>query len=418
MKIRYLLLHAYGKGGTIRTVLNQATSMAEAGHEVEVISVFRRRDRVMFPLDDRVRITTLVDLRQASDEAPRKAGPLNRLQTLRKARLSGRKPRHIPKGEFSFQSFDRHVEREIIRYLRGVTDGVLVSTRPALNILVARYVPTNVPRIAQDHMNLSVYRKDVRTAIARNYGRFDAIAVLTRGELESYRRLLPESRIVHIPNAVHATKPRYTTYSNHLAVAAGRLMPQKGFDLLIPAFGRVVGQHSDWQLRIFGTGTKMAELRGLIERHHLYNNVFLMGHSRQLDEELAKASFYVLSSRFEGLPMVLIEAMTHGLPAVSFDCPTGPADVITHGKEGLLVPAGDVDALAEGMRQLMDDEGLRAEMGAAALATARLYAPEVVHPRWEALFNELLPPTKMTATSGYPGPTGGAKAKAAREARP
>lgn len=390
MKIRYLLLHAYGKGGTIRTVLNQATSMAVAGHDVEVVSVLRRRDNPMFPVDDRVRFTTLVDRRQRAEEAPQRRPRFARLRDRRAAKLSEREPRHIPQGEFGFRYFDRHVEREIIRYLRTVSDGVLVGTRPALNILVAKYTSPEIPRIAQEHMNLSVHRRDVRAAIAHTYGRFDAIAVLTQGDREDYQRLLPASRIVHIPNAVHAMEPRYTSYANHIAVAAGRLMPQKGFDLVIPAFEQVVRHHPDWQLRIFGTGEKQAELRALIEEHHLYNNVFLMGHSRKLDEELAKASFYVLSSRFEGLPMVMIEAMTHGLPVVSFDCPTGPAEVITDGKEGFLLPPGDVGALANGMRRLIDDEGLRAEMGAAALTTARSYAPEVVHPRWETLFQELL----------------------------
>jgi glycosyltransferase involved in cell wall biosynthesis len=201
--------------------------------------------------------------------------------------------------------------------------------------------------------------------------------------------MLPGARIVRIPNAVHAARQRHTTYANHIAVAAGRLFWQKGFDLLIPAFKQIVADHPDWQLRIFGSGERRDELRALIEEHHLYNHVLLMGHTTKLDEELAKASFYVLSSRFEGLPMVMIEAMTHGLPVVSFDCPTGPAEVITHGKEGLLVPPEDVDALAEAMREIMAGEGLRADMGAAALLTSHSYAPERVHPQWERLFEEL-----------------------------
>lgn len=127
----------------------------------------------------------------------------------------------------------------------------------------------------------------------------------------------------------------------------------------------------------------------LIEKHHVYNHVFLMGFTARLDDELAKASMFVLSSRFEGLPMVMIESMTHGLPVVSYDCPTGPADVLTDGREGLLVPPKNVDALAVAMGQMMDDEGMRADMGMAALAKSRMYAPESVHPRWEELFASL-----------------------------
>ncbi|TMZ32303.1 glycosyltransferase, partial [Klebsiella pneumoniae] len=107
------------------------------------------------------------------------------------------------------------------------------------------------------------------------------------------------------------------------------------------------------------------------------------------DDELAKASFYVLSSRFEGLPMVMIEAMAHALPVVSFDCPTGPADVLTDGTEGFLVPAQDVAGLAHAMGRLMADESLRAKMGTAAVATARNFSEAVVRPQWEELFAEL-----------------------------
>jgi glycosyltransferase involved in cell wall biosynthesis len=388
MRIRYLLLHAYGTGGTIRTVFNQANSMRAAGHDVELISVLRRRDEPRFPMDPRIPITTLVDERDVTT-SDRHQAPLTRYRASRRVRQSHKPPQHIPQGEFGIQYFNEYVEKAIVRCVRRAHGGVLVSTRPALNILAAQYAPSDVTLVAQDHMNLRAYKKDVRAAITRHYTRFDAVSVLTDSDREEYERILPGTRIVRIPNAVHAVRQRHTTYAKHVAVAAGRLFWQKGFDLLIPAFKQAVAEHPDWQLRIYGSGERHDELRALIDEHHLYNHVLLMGHTTKLDEELAKASLYVLSSRFEGLPMVMIEAMTHGLPVVSFDCPTGPAEVITDGKEGLLVPAEDVDALAEAMRELMADEGLRADMGAAAALTARSYAPEAVHPQWEQLFTEL-----------------------------
>jgi len=115
-----------------------------------------------------------------------------------------------------------------------------------------------------------------------------------------------------------------------------------------------------------------------------------MGRSDTFDEELAKSSMFVLSSRFEGLPMVMIEAMAHGLPVVSFDCPTGPADVITHEKDGLLVPPRDIDALAQAMIRAIEDPDLRHRLGTAARETVRAYTPEVVMPQWESLFADLL----------------------------
>ncbi|MFF0725568.1 glycosyltransferase family 4 protein [Streptomyces sp. NPDC004134] len=382
MKIRYLLLNAYGKGGTIRTVFNQAGSMAAAGHDVEVISVLRRRESPWFPLDRRVRVTAIVD----DYGAP--AAPEPRVWAARFSNR-GRPSRFVPNGEVSREHFTRDVETRVIRWMARLRGGALVTTRPSLNILAAQHASTDVVRVGQEHMNLATHHPDVRAAITRLYSRFDAVAVLTERDREEYARLLPGTRVVCIPNAVHTGAKRQSTYANRIAIAAGRLKNQKGFDFLIPAFAQAVATRPDWQLRIFGTGDKEPQLRRLIEQHHVYNHAFLMGFTARLDDELAKASMFVLSSRFEGLPMVMIESMTHGLPVVSYDCPTGPADVLTDGREGLLVPPKNVDALAVAMGQMMDDEGMRADMGMAALAKSRMYAPEAVHPRWEELFASL-----------------------------
>ena len=172
-------------------------------------------------------------------------------------------------------------------------------------------------------------------------------------------------------------------------VAAGRLVPQKGFDLLIDAFEQVHHKHPEWQLHIFGAGRCRPELTERIAQRGLGGAIRLRGRTRDLDAELAKASIFVLSSRKEGLPMVLLEAMGTGLPVVSFDCPTGPAEVVEDGVNGLLVPAGDVAGLAAGMSRLIADGGERAEMGRAARTTGARYAMPVVAAQWEELFGEL-----------------------------
>ncbi|MDT0345382.1 glycosyltransferase family 4 protein [Streptomyces litchfieldiae] len=388
MKIRYLLLHAYGMGGTIRTVITQANAMARAGHDVELVSVLRRKDRPHFPVDSRVRLRTLTDLRSGA-RAPRPAGPLAGLRAWRTDRQNGRPPRHIPASEPGHRAMNRRIEAATIRWMSELRDGILVTTRPALNILAAEFADGGVIRVGQEHVNLGTHKEDLQAAIVRWYPRLDTVAVLTSRDREDYRRMAPGTRVVRIPNAVHSLKQKPSTCSSKIAIAAGRLRPQKGFDLLIEAFAETVKEFPDWQLRIFGTGDKQRELRALIDEHHLYNHVFLMGQTAQLDEEMAKASMYVLSSRYEGLPMVLIEAMSHGLPVVSYDCPTGPADVISDGKEGLLVPPGDVPELAGAMRRLMADEDLRARMGDAALGTVERYSPEAIREQWADLFSDL-----------------------------
>jgi glycosyltransferase involved in cell wall biosynthesis len=118
--------------------------------------------------------------------------------------------------------------------------------------------------------------------------------------------------------------------------------------------------------------------------------VELPGASSDLPGEMAQASVYALSSRFEGFPLVLLEAMGAGMAAVAFDCPTGPRDIIEDHGNGILVPAKDVDAFAAGLRELMGDEDLRRRCGAAAVETARAYTMDAVGPQWEGLFARLL----------------------------
>ncbi|GAA4958110.1 glycosyltransferase involved in cell wall biosynthesis [Nonomuraea thailandensis] len=385
MKIRYLMLHAFGMGGTIRTVVNQANAMAAAGHDVELVSVVRRRDDPRFGLDPRITVSTLVDQRggRQPDSTARKAW----------RRMRGK---IVPRGEFAADYFTERVEWAAMEYVSRLRDGILVTTRPALNLISARRTPKTVIRVAQEHMNLSAYPDTIRREIARHYDRFDAITVLTRTNRLEYQRLLPRTPIVQIPNAVHKVEQERSRQVNPVVIAAGRLVPQKGFDLLIKAFAQVVPEHPEWRLRIFGTGPRRGQLAGLVEQFGLGAHVALPGRTDRLERELTDASVYALSSRFEGLPMVMIEAMTHALPVVAFDCPTGPKDVLTDGADGLLVPPRDVDALAAALNRVIADRDLRLRMGRAALRTSRAYGPEQVMPLWEDLFSELVAGERVT----------------------
>ncbi|MEU7894949.1 glycosyltransferase family 4 protein [Nonomuraea sp. NPDC049152] len=376
MKIRYLLLHAYGTGGTIRTVLTQAEWMAAAGHEVEVVTAVRRRTSPGFTFPEGVKVRTLVDQRAGVRPPQLHARALRRLRG-----------HVVPRGEPAAGYFTPEVEAAVAAWLRGLDGGILVTTRPALNLLAVRHASGRVRMIAQEHMNLATHRPAVQKAIRRGYGRFDAVTVLTETDRSHYTRVMPDARIIRIPNAVHPMEREPADHAATSVIAAGRLVPQKGFDLLIPAFVKATHDRQDWRLRLYGTGPKRAELAGLAELAP--SRVALMGRTDVFHRELAASSLYVLSSRFEGLPMVMIEAMAHGLPVVAFDCPTGPGEVITHDVDGVLVPPQDVEALAEAIAGLIDDEPRRRRLGAQAVRTVRAYSTGVVAPMWLELFNDL-----------------------------
>ncbi|HEX6446881.1 MAG TPA: glycosyltransferase, partial [Streptosporangiales bacterium] len=204
-----------------------------------------------------------------------------------------------------------------------------------------------------------------------------------------------------LPNMVPVPTRPLAPLDAKVVVAAGRLTRQKGFDMLVDAFARVHEEHPDWQLRIYGQGSLRGALTERIERHGLTGHVRLMGSTRRFEQALRAGSMFVLSSRYEGLPMTVLESMTQGVPVVAFDCHTGPADIVTHGTDGLLVPPERPDELARAMCELIADPDRRRRLGANAYASvARFTAPNVGR-RWDRLFAELRPgaPAPVTAVN-------------------
>ncbi|MEV4008328.1 glycosyltransferase [Actinomadura sp. NPDC049753] len=179
--------------------------------------------------------------------------------------------------------------------------------------------------------------------------------------------------------------------AHKVVVAAGRLVHAKGFDVLLRAFAPIAAEHPDWTLRVFGGGPRRDRLRALIDDLGLGGRAELRPRTRDLHAEMERAAVYALSSRREGMPMVVIEAMGMGLAVVAFDCPTGPAEMIVHGRDGLLVPAGDAGALTAALREVIADSGLRDRLGEAALRSARAHHLDRIGPRWSRLIRELVP---------------------------
>jgi glycosyltransferase involved in cell wall biosynthesis len=380
-KVTILIANAYGMGGTVRTCLNVAGHLTQR-YDVELISIHRHVKEPFFAFPAGLKVRVVDDTR------PRAAR--NWRDRLR-ARLRNHPSVLVFPADFLLRrGCTLWTDLLLLRTLWGIREGVVMGTRPGLNLLALLLKRPGVSVVGQEHMNLATHTAQRQDEIARHYPQLDALTVLTSSDRETYEHVLADHPPLHeIPNAAPALQAPSSTLDRPVVLAAGRLTLQKGFDMLIPAFAQVVARHPDWTLRICGGGPQRHALAHQVIELGLSHNVFLMGPVDHLERQMAQASMFVLSSRHEGLPMVMVEAMSLGVPVVSFDCPTGPRDVIEDGRSGILVPADDVDALARAMLSVIEDPERRHELGAGAARRAQDYALESIGPRWEALIEEL-----------------------------
>lgn len=218
--------------------------------------------------------------------------------------------------------------------------------------------------------------------------RFDKFVVLTN-EDRGYWGDLPNIDV--IPNAAMFVADRYSDVFTKRVIAVGRLDYQKGFDRLIQAWEIVwkSGKYNDWRLDIFGQGEWKDMLLRMIDEKGLDGSAFINRPTKNIGREYSESAMLVMSSNYEGFPMVMIEAMACGLPVVAFDFKCGPKDIIRDGENGLIIPNGDIKALAEGMMRLMENNDIRKSMSLNARKIVDTYSEKTVMDKWIALFNSL-----------------------------
>lgn len=217
--------------------------------------------------------------------------------------------------------------------------------------------------------------------------RFDRFVVLTEEDAGMWGEM-PGIRV--IPNAANFIADKYSDCTAKRVIAVGRLDYQKSFDRLILVWEKVHEKMQDWRLDIFGQGEWKDMLQGMIDERGLQDVVRINAPTKNIGKEYSESSMLVMSSHYEGFPMVMIEAMACGLPAVSFDFKCGPKDIIKDGENGVIVPDGDIDALAEAMMTLMEDEEQRKRMGENAKKVVETYSEEKVMNKWVSLYEEIV----------------------------
>ncbi len=223
--------------------------------------------------------------------------------------------------------------------------------------------------------------------LLRQLRRLSKFVVLSHEDAAMWRPDLHNVEVIHNPLSFVAEHPSDCTAKQ--VVAAGRYVPQKGFDRLIDAWRIVAERHPDWVLRIYGDGMR-TELQAQIDRLGITDSCRLEHTTDQIAAKFRESSLFVLSSRFEGFGMVLIEAMACGLPVVSFTCPCGPRDIVADGEDGFLVPDGNIELLAEKICHLIESDELRKQMGRRAYEQVARFDIAQIAQQWKTLFETAL----------------------------
>ncbi|MDD3322939.1 MAG: glycosyltransferase family 4 protein [Paludibacter sp.] len=216
----------------------------------------------------------------------------------------------------------------------------------------------------------------------------DKLVVLTKVDQSQWKKSHIET--LQIPNPNPLNNIEVSLLNNNRVISVGRLDQQKGYDMLIDSWAIVSLRHPDWILDIFGTGELENILKARIIEQKLVDKIVLRGLTSDVVTNYLESSIYVMSSRYEGLPMVLIEAMSCGLPIISFDCECGPREIISDSIDGFLIEPLNIKALADKISYLIENDKLRKEMGKNALDKAKKFSIDTIMPQWITLFDELM----------------------------
>ena len=376
MKIVYCTPSLYIAGGVERVLTSKMNWLVEhTDMEVYVVLTDGVGKDPYYPLDPRVKVIQLgIDFEE-----------LWHLSFLKKGLVYLKKQRR----------YKKELERVLMQLRPDITDTLM---RREVNFLSK--IKDGSHKVGELHVNRKNYRnfeanetnwlkrifeKLWMRQLLNKIKKLDRFVVLSDEDARNWQEL---SNVEVIPNPLPQLYSQRSTLENKKVVACGRYVYQKGFDILIEAWKKVSSMHPDWQLNIYGKGEREPYQR-LVDESGLNATLHLCEATTDIESKYAESSIFVLSSRFEGFGMVLIEAMNCGVPCVSFACPCGPSDIITDGVDGLLAENGDAEQLAEKICWMIEHEDERKVMGQKAYDASFRYTIDSTMERWKALFERL-----------------------------
>lgn len=378
MKIVYCVDSIYTQGGIQVVTIQKANALAELGHQVYIVVTDHKQNKASSRLSDKVQLINL---------------EVNYYEDDWKGYI------YVIKGVILKRRIHK---KKLFDCLNNIKPDIVVAPGTSEKYFLPKLRISSNPVFIREIHNFKYYRKayanNLRDKIVALIGDFidfkiglknyDHIVVLTKEDKETNWK--HEENVSYMHNPLTISSGKISSLDNKKIVSAGRLCVVKNHISLIRAWKYVNEKHPDWILEIWGDGDQKNNLIEEIKYLNLSGVIFLKGYTYDIASVFADASCFVLTSKAEGLPLVIVEAMSCGLPVVSYKCPCGPKDIIEHGKNGFLCEVNDEKNLASCINILIENKNLRKEMGRGALKRSENFNLEEIAKKWELLFLTLL----------------------------
>lgn len=375
-KVAILSLHL-SYGGIEKSVSALANLLCDRYH-VEIICTYKLHDSPVFGIDDRVNIQYLVPNLRPNREEVKIAIKKGRFITLIRECFKAVKILYLRK-------------KTMVDFIKNSDADIIISTRDIFNEWLGDYALGDVVKIGWEHNH---YHGDYKYArsIIRSASQLDYLVLVSDSLRKYYKKELSGSkcRCVFIPNMIDQIPEKCASLTAKRLVSVGRLSPEKGYLDLLKIYNYLVKSHPDWKLDIVGDGISRGELEDYIQQHKLNDNVTLHGYQGKdyIDKIFQKSSIYLMTSYTESFGIVLIEAMSHGLPCIAFDSAEGAKELITSGMNGYLIKNRNFSAMIKKIEDLMNSRETRKRIGMAGRKSVHKYTGDIVKKEWFKLLEK------------------------------
>ena len=375
MKIVYVIGYIHGWGGIERVLAGKANYLVNEGHEVAFVKIYRNQEERYFHFDPRIQFYDLdFDFDQQKGLSKKLKFNQNKKDFVHKINQVF----HEIKPDIAISTFCKYS-----RFIYLCDDG----SKKIIERHFAKYKRNQIfvkfDRLPFGKTISYLYRKKDYDVVKH----FDRFVVLTEEDKQDWGNL---KNILAIPNPVTFVPKTISDCDQKRAIALGRISKQKQYEVMLKIWKEVVKKHPEWTLSVYANGGNPEKLRKLAKELAIEKNFEVFPTTREVEKELTSSSIYLMTSKYEGFPLVLLEAMRCGLPVVSFACKCGPRDMISDGEDGFLIEPGDTESFTKKINYLIENKEIRKEMGQKASVSIQKFSEEKVMQKWLNLFAELM----------------------------